>query len=155
MRNHYYDRSKTMKVFVYGSLLRGECNNRRLVAGDAKFVCAARTKPKYKMLSLGAFPGIVAGDNHILGEVFEVDEQTLASLDSLEGHPRFYKRTLDRVTDLTTGEAHWIWIYVLVRSPWGGERIVHSGYWRNREKNPARLACDCKDCLIMREENAQ
>ena len=44
------------------------------------------------MLDLGAFPAVVGGNTKIVGELYEVDKATLASLDRLEGHPSFYER---------------------------------------------------------------
>ena len=81
------------KVFVYGSLLPGLGNHG--VIASSETLGAATTEPIYTMVSLGAFPAIVeGGETAIHGEVYEVDSDTLAALDRLEGHPRFYKRML-------------------------------------------------------------
>ena len=78
-------------IAVYGSLKRGFGNHSLLA--KSRFVAEATTEPTFTMLSLGGFPGIVAGgETAIWCEVYEVDKETLHRLDRLEGHPDFYKR---------------------------------------------------------------
>lgn len=89
-------------VFVYGSLMSGLYNHRRLETDGARFVREASTEASFTLVDLGAFPGLIAaGSTSVCGEVYDVDDATLASLDELEGHPRFYCRTPIR---LATGE---------------------------------------------------
>ena len=64
------------------------------------------------MLDLGHFPAVVGGDMKIQGELYQVDSETLASLDRLEGHPSFYERRR---------------ICVVVPDPRGGE--AEGGAW--------------------------
>lgn len=112
-----------MKIFVYGTLLRGEGNHRLL--SNARRVGVARTTPSYRMHSLGGFPGVVAGgEQAILGEVYEVDEQTLDALDRLEGHPSFYART---VIALEGGER--VSTYLLERAQVARCPVIPSGSW--------------------------
>jgi gamma-glutamylcyclotransferase (GGCT)/AIG2-like uncharacterized protein YtfP len=83
-----------IRVFVYGSLKNGQGNHRLLA--KAKFLGRSYIEGNYRMVSLGGFPGVIRHEsipmNRIVGEVYQVDEDTLQSLDVLEGHPRFYKR---------------------------------------------------------------
>jgi len=89
-----------MKVFVYGTL-RKELGNHYLLQ-DSVFLGNAITDETYVMLesSLGRSIPYVVKPNKITkdittfvqGEVYEVDDLTLAHLDRLEGHPRWYKR---------------------------------------------------------------
>lgn len=94
-------------VFVYGSLRRGMGNHRFL--RDSQFVGTTVIEDMFRMISLGVFPGLIReGDpRQIVGEVYQVTDQVFSSLDSLEGHPRFYKR---EQVDTPIGEA---WVYVL------------------------------------------
>ena len=72
------------RVFVYGTLLAGEPNHRLLAR--ARLVTEARTKPAFELRDLGSSPRLVRGGAHaVAGEVYEVDEATLAALDRLEG----------------------------------------------------------------------
>ena len=75
-------------VFVYGSLKRG-FHNHYLLKGS-KFIGEDSTRGK--MLSLGAFPGVIKGDGPVHGELFIVDDETLQKLDALEGCPSLYVR---------------------------------------------------------------
>jgi len=98
-------------IFVYGTLKRGWGNN--AIIHDQKFVDTAITSPDFQMYTLGGFPGVVLGDNHILGEVWEVDDVAFDRCDRLEGHPNFYKRkqifvALDKNEELVEA---WIYIY--------------------------------------------
>ena len=78
-------------VFVYGSLKMG-LSNHRLLRGS-RFIDFAKTDPEYTMISFGHFPAVMrGGTTAIHGEVYEVDDETLARLDQLEGHPHFYRR---------------------------------------------------------------
>lgn len=79
----------TYTVFVYGSLMRDFGNHRLLK--DSVFIGEAHMQG-LELYSLGGFPGAVDGDGSIYGEMYEVDEPTLARLDMLEGHPTFYER---------------------------------------------------------------
>lgn len=90
-------------VFVYGTLMQGECRHAALES--QKFIGPARTSPRYLMLDCGSYPGLIEseettvdpdaatgrseGDSFragrsILGELYEVDAETLSRLDSIE-----------------------------------------------------------------------
>ena len=83
-----------IRVFVYGSLKKGH-GNHRLLEG-AKSLGRCFIEGRYRMLSLGGFPGLVQSDKlesmKIVGEVYQIGEDQLRSLDFLEGHPKFYER---------------------------------------------------------------
>jgi gamma-glutamylcyclotransferase (GGCT)/AIG2-like uncharacterized protein YtfP len=79
------------RVFVYGTLLAGEPNHH--VLGEAEFLGPARTAPAFELYTFGPYPGLVAGGHtRVVGEVYAVDDETLARLDWLEGYPGFYDR---------------------------------------------------------------
>ncbi|HTO04497.1 MAG TPA: gamma-glutamylcyclotransferase family protein [Opitutus sp.] len=73
-------------VFVYGTLKRGGSNHEFLRGQD--FRGEARTIPGFRLVDLGDYPGLLAyPDDHdgVTGEVWWVDNATLARLDELEG----------------------------------------------------------------------
>ena len=111
-------------VFVYGSLMAG-FGNHRLLCGS-RFVCEAKTAPKFTLVSLGSFPGMVRGGySQVHGEVYEVDDQTLRQLDCLEGHPSFYRREQVRLdTNIGGVEAY------ILQSDVAAYDVVTSGDWR-------------------------
>lgn len=97
-----------MKVFVYGTL-RKELGNHYLLQ-DSVYLGTGSTLDHFVMLesSIGrSIPYVVKLNetNKVLstiveGEVYEVDDLTLANLDRLEGHPGWYKREyIDVVLD--------------------------------------------------------
>lgn len=118
------------RIFVYGTLLHGEPNHGLLAR--ARLVGPTWTAPLYRFVSLGGFPALLhGGKTSIAGEVYEVDEETLARLDRLEGHPRFYRReTIDLHDDDGSGDvAGRVEAYVLQEEPRNADVIQH-GKWR-------------------------
>jgi gamma-glutamylcyclotransferase (GGCT)/AIG2-like uncharacterized protein YtfP len=116
------------RVFVYGTLLQGE-GNHDILAG-ARFLGPARTPPGYALHDLGAFPGLVAGGEHAVeGEVYIVGPDTLARLDQLEGHPRFYRRAPIALEDGSAVET-----YLLPPDRVVGRPVITSGRWRARRR---------------------
>ncbi len=77
---------------------------------------------------------MVAGGEHaIAGVVYAVDGDTLASLDRLEGVPRFYQRTPIPLADGTTAET-----YLLARAQVEGRPVIANGCWRAHRKETNR-----------------
>ena len=112
-------------VFVYGTLLTGMGNWRRLLA-PTKGIPAEISD--YIMISLGYFPGIIpVPDNQIKGELFLVDKELLGRLDTLEGHPTFYLRTKVRTTEGTE-----TWTYVYQKRHLENIELIESGDWRDK-----------------------
>jgi gamma-glutamylcyclotransferase (GGCT)/AIG2-like uncharacterized protein YtfP len=94
------------RIFVYGTLLRGEVNH-HLLRG-ARFLGEHRTEPRFTLFSLGAYPGLVGGgDTAVLGELYAVDAAGLRRLDQLEDYPRLYDR---RLIPTDHGSA-WVYLY--------------------------------------------
>jgi gamma-glutamylaminecyclotransferase len=100
-------------VFVYGTLKRGGGNNRLLES--ARLVGPAVTVDAYGMERNGsprvyrdAPKGYAAP---VVGEVYCVDDETLARLDSLERHPHWYCRELVSV-DAPGGSVE-AWLYFM------------------------------------------
>jgi len=114
---------KTTRIFTYGTLMTGQPNH-RLLAG-AKMLGEARTRPEFNLVDLGPFPGMATGGTTaVIGEVYEVNMETLAALDRLEGHPRFYQRTAIR---LSNGQR--VATYIYPRRPQGCP-LITNGDWR-------------------------
>lgn len=112
------------RVFVYGTLLSGLGNHG--ILSTSAFVRASRSEPRFTMVDLGAFPGIVeGGSTAIVGELYDVGHATLARLDRLEGHPRFYER---KTIALDDGSA--VAAYVLPPHYVGEREAIVSGDWR-------------------------
>lgn len=84
----------SIRVFVYGTLKKGKGNHRLLT--EATFLGRAKIKGPYLLVSLGGFPGVIKTqdgvEREVSGEVYQINDDILQSLDWLEGHPRFYER---------------------------------------------------------------
>lgn len=115
------------KVFVYGTLLK-DLSNHSLISRDSthKFCGEHTTGAEYTMISCGGFPAVLQGGNTgIVGEVYEVDENTLyGPLDGLEGYPRFYDR---KYIHTPYGDA---WMYYLPEEAKRHYPTVSSGNWK-------------------------
>lgn len=113
-------------VFVYGSLMRGFGNNGLL--REQSFQGNA-TADSLSLFSLGAFPAALHGSGSVKGELWLVDDDALARLDRLEGHPTFYERQ-DHVALTESGHEVGMQMYIYQGNPSETERIP-DGCWRN------------------------
>ena len=88
-------------LFVYGTLKFGQENN-HLLAGQ-EFIRAAETLPLYRLYGLGWHPGLVldqAAGLAIKGELWSVDDATIAKLDEFEGVPHWFRREFIAIADI-------------------------------------------------------
>jgi gamma-glutamylcyclotransferase (GGCT)/AIG2-like uncharacterized protein YtfP len=119
------------RVFVYGTLLRGQVNH-RLLAGA---VCLGphRTAPIFTLFNLGTYPGLVrGGTTAVAGEIYRIDGATLCRLDALEDYPRLYGRVLIP----TRYGGTWVYHY---RGRTAGRPVIPSGDWRDLTRNPGSV----------------
>jgi gamma-glutamylcyclotransferase (GGCT)/AIG2-like uncharacterized protein YtfP len=116
------------RVFVYGTLMRGEVNH-GLLAGAA-LLGPHRTAPCFGLLRVGAYPGAVRGGRGaIRGEVYRIDSAGLRRLDHLEEYPKLYDRQL---IPTPYGRA-WIYLY---RGPRVDRPTIVGGDWRAFAADP-------------------
>lgn len=119
-------------VFVYGSLKQGFHNHHHL----EKSLFLGNGQVKGELLDIrprGDFPALLGKKNDdsnptwVHGEVYIVDNKTLAQLDILEGEGQLYDR---KPTIAQLGERRVaVWAYF-----WGSKQsqnfpIIESGYW--------------------------
>jgi gamma-glutamylcyclotransferase (GGCT)/AIG2-like uncharacterized protein YtfP len=113
------------QVFVYGTLLSGEYNNRLLATSEKM---GKEVVSGFTMVSLGAYPACIPDENAttpILGEVWRVDDETFQRLDRLEGYPHFYDR---KEVDTFAGKA---WIYCMHEENMRDNlEVIISGNWK-------------------------
>lgn len=98
-------------VFVYGTLKRGEYNNRPYMGTGAVYLGPALTKYKYAIIGhhqeiprLCSFP-----QAQVRGDLYSVDDRTLAVLDRLEANDVIYKR---RVIAMNDAAKAWTYFYI-------------------------------------------
>ncbi|XP_046737707.1 putative gamma-glutamylcyclotransferase CG2811 isoform X1 [Diprion similis] len=98
-------KSPLQRVFLYGTLKRGEPNHKLIETksnGYAKFIGIGRTVAKYPLVIATKYnvPFLLKQPNvgnHVTGEIYDVDSNMLKHLDELEEHPTFYTRVEDEV----------------------------------------------------------
>ncbi len=110
-----------IRVFVYGTLKKGFRNAYHLE--DGRFLGEFVTGPIYSMYDFGGYPAVSEnGKTAIEGEVYDISEELLASIDLLEVYPDFYQRVM---IETSFGGA---WMYV-VSEPLCADKIKISGSW--------------------------
>ena len=121
-------KEERFRVFVYGTLLSGEPNSGLLEPDD--LIGESLTEASFKLVSLGAFPALVAGGSTaVIGELYEIGPRALKALDRLEGHPHFYHR---RSIQLAGGSS--ALAYLLNPQQAEGRPTITSGDWRSYKK---------------------
>lgn len=101
------------KLFVYGTLKKGHYFHRDYLEGYSDFLGKHKTSDDY-IIYIDGIPFMVEeiGSGPVIGELYEIDEVTLYQIDTLEGHPQFYTRTIIDIENLETGEKTTAWAYV-------------------------------------------
>lgn len=85
-------------LFVYGSLKTGQANH-RLIA-DQEYLGPAVTEPRYRIIDMGRYPGLVedaANGLAVRGELWAVARPCLLELDEFEGGEGTWSRHSVRV----------------------------------------------------------
>lgn len=129
-------------VFVYGSLRKG-FGNHRLITASPKSEFVAVDYLKGYLYDVGRFPFFVYDENGIdvTGEIYTVDDDTMYSLDLLEGYtPGQYHNFYNRKIAITTNNRR-VYYYEaghdLCSGDWplvdGGDWVKHYGITTNRQ----------------------
>lgn len=142
-----------VRVFVYGTLKLNHANALVMSKANAKFIGHDCIQGQYEFYDLGGFPAVVDDsekDRMIKGHLFCMDEEGLAALDHLEGHPNFYNRR----KVWTAGRNKRAWVYILQNKEWlRNENPISDSvwkptdlelaFWENQQKKPT-LDCFTK-----------
>jgi gamma-glutamylaminecyclotransferase len=119
------------KVFVYGTLKEGHGND--VLLSFSKKIGEGFTKERYVMYESGIpFVSKSLALTKIYGEVYLVTDDTLDSLDMLEGHPDWYKREEVPIiynNDIKKGLLTNAWLYFSDAAP-GNSKINKDGIYR-------------------------
>ena len=88
----YITSSNSIKyVFVYGTLMKNQRNHEYL---NCSIYIGDGVIDGYQMYDLGTYPGIVEGKGTVLGEVYQITEETEMRLDYLEDEGNLYLKKL-------------------------------------------------------------
>lgn len=97
--------NKLLRVFVYGTLKSNEPNHHWLTNhknGHSKFLSEGCTIKKYPLV-IGTrynIPFLLDRPDlgyYVKGEIYEIDEKMLSSLDILEDYPQYYDREIQEI----------------------------------------------------------
>jgi gamma-glutamylcyclotransferase (GGCT)/AIG2-like uncharacterized protein YtfP len=113
-----------IKVFVYGTLKKGYRNHRLLEGSN--YIGEGKISG-YDLYDLGSFPGIIRGKGEVVGEIYEIDQETLKRVDMLESEGQLYSRVPVEVSQ--NGKMVKAATYVFNRSVNNAHRIEKE--WRN------------------------
>ncbi|TMW41181.1 hypothetical protein DOY81_013738 [Sarcophaga bullata] len=133
-----------LKVFVYGTLKRGEPNHHWLTRsenGYAHFVGEGTTVEKFPLVVGTRYniPFLLdkRGCGHqIKGEIYEVDKTMFANLDVLEDYPVYYDREIQSIA--INNEIVPCWLYLIRKFP---EKLLekeHLSSYHNTKVKPYR-----------------
>lgn len=126
-RNTWYSKDNVIQenlVAVYGTLKKGYGNN-YLLRGSS-YIGKGETKRRYPMVASG-IPYVLdnEGEGHNIDvELYAVSNTTLNKLDSLEGHPNWYRR---RQIDIRINGKIWsAWLYFNIKEKVNGRPLLKS-----------------------------
>lgn len=102
-------------IFVYGTLKKNKTNHNSFL-GNAKFIGEAKTDKQWGLVDLGHYPAMIMSHKSVEGELYEIDEHTLARIDNLEGvgYTGMYSRFAIPV--FVDGVEYPAWTYIMYRS---------------------------------------
>ncbi len=134
---------KTTPLFCYGTLRRGFALHSQLM--NSKFLGEARTKYPYALFARG-IPFCVQEIpfRPVIGELYEVSDETLRQIDIIEGHPFSYCRKKAPLITRSEEEIEG-WIYFYPEPV--GELIVTGDF-----ANPQSMAVDVRKEFPIRYE---
>jgi gamma-glutamylcyclotransferase (GGCT)/AIG2-like uncharacterized protein YtfP len=120
-------------VFVYGSLRSGNAEELSIRFPDSKFVAVAHVKGS--LYDLGAYPGLLLNDasSLVVGEVYEVNDETLKRLDDFEASSDYVRKQVEVHTGADKMKC---WIYVPSHGPdfYSNRTLIASGDWMEYAK---------------------
>jgi len=115
-----------IRLFVYGSLLRGERDHELL--GGATFLGPMKTAPRYTLVDLGPYAALLErGRVSVAGELYIVDKKQRFALDVKRECPILFQRVSVELEDGSRAEA-----YVMRDEQVRGKRRLAQGDWRER-----------------------
>jgi gamma-glutamylaminecyclotransferase len=118
------DTASVTRLFVYGTLLRGE--RAQDLMADGVFVESAVTEPRFTLVDLDDYPALVDfGTLAVHGEVYLVNTTVLLRLDEYEGGE--YVRQTVKLQNSKPASA-----YIWTAARFDRYPTIASGDWRKR-----------------------
>jgi len=115
-------------IFVYGTLRRGSARSIFIRFPRSEFIADAKVSGT--LYDLGTYPGLLLdeSDSKVIGEVYEVDDETLRELDDFEASSAYLRKQVD----IFVGTQRRVcWIYVPEQNPqfYLDRTLITSGDW--------------------------
>ena len=113
-------------VFVYGSLRRGGAGAMSIRFPDSEFITEAKVSGS--LYDLGAYPGLLLDESAspVVGEVYEVDDETLKRLNDFEASSNYLRKQVE----ITLGaHSRLCWIYEPNPEFYSLRALITSGDW--------------------------
>ncbi len=113
-------------VFVYGTLRRGGIRAMPQIFPGSKFVGTANVGGR--LYDFGEYPGLMldASSSMVTGEVYEIDDETLNSLDEIEAPARYLRKQVEIDVDDRKVTS---WIYEPDPAFYSLSTVIESGDW--------------------------
>lgn len=118
----------TLLMAFYGTIKLGFGNNRVIYNAKKAYIGTGITKEKYAMYRHGIPFVIKEPKTPIVVDVFEVEASNLPRIDSLEGHPNWYRRELIPV--LVNGKELQCWLYFMTDDRVKNYKFVETGNYQ-------------------------
>lgn len=117
-----------MRLFCYGSLKNGFSAHGLISEHNPTFVGKIRTQPHYHLYKINWFPGMIYDNDMkgegVEGEVYEINENCLPSMDYYEGvSGGLFRREEIELADGTKATAY------LFNQSIEGKRHIDNGVW--------------------------
>lgn len=118
-------------VFVYGTLRRGGGGAMSIRFPGATFIADAKVNGR--LYDLGAYPGLLVDESgpSVIGEVYEVDDETLKQLDEFEASSHYRRR---RVEISLGARRRACWTYEPDPEFYSPRTLITSGDWAEYAK---------------------
>ncbi|MBA3247259.1 MAG: gamma-glutamylcyclotransferase [Pyrinomonadaceae bacterium] len=113
-------------VFVYGTLRRGGLRAMPMIFPAATFIDTATVQGR--LYDFGTYPGLLLDESNssVVGEVYEVDDETLNKLDAIEADSHYWRKQVE----LSVGGRRQIgWVYVYNPQFYSRLILIESGDW--------------------------
>jgi len=130
-------------VFVYGTLRRGGAGAMAARFPNARFIADAKVSGS--LYDLGAYPGLLLDESNslVIGEVYEVDDETLKQLDEFESSTNYWRK---QVEILLGAQSRMGWTYEPDPEFHSLRTLIMSGDWieyaRTKAASPLRNTDD-------------
>jgi gamma-glutamylcyclotransferase (GGCT)/AIG2-like uncharacterized protein YtfP len=118
-------------IFVYGSLRRGSAGAMSKRFPTSKFVDDASVNGS--LYDLGAYPGLLLDESNslVIGEVYEVDDETLKKLDDFEASSNYVRK---EVEISFAAQKRLGWVYEPNPEDYSLRTLITSGDWIDYDK---------------------